>query len=155
MSWRRVRRWRRSCERGSIFFTAENKRSRGFAEVLIDFNELDGDGVEESCMFKKVDILHIKTTIMAIPDFPNGFESWQKTHFEVVEVLCFMRDLEPDMQPKNFTELVDQSATQELYDLALNLTNKYEAQSKGKERERSLFDEIEEFVWTEVKNHTV
>ena len=122
---------------------------------MIDFNELDGAGGEESCMFKKVDILHIKTTIMAIPDFPNGFESWQKTHFEVVEVLCFMRDLEPDMQPKNFTELVDQSATQELYDLALNLTNKYEAQSKGKERERSLFDEIEEFVWTEVKNHTV
>ena len=31
---------------------------------------------------------------MATPNFPNGFESWQKTHFEVVEVLCHIRDLE-------------------------------------------------------------
>lgn len=135
-----------------IFFSPQRRRGgRGFAEVLIDFNELDGGGGEESCMFKKVDILHIKTTIMAIPDFPNGFESWQKTHFEVVEVLCFMRDLEVDQQPKNFAELVDQSASPEMYHLALDLTNKYEAQNTGKERTRSLFDEIEEFVWNEVK----
>ena len=89
---------------------------------------------------------------MAIPDFPNGFESWQKTHFEVVEVLCYMRDLEEGKQPRSFAEYVDRSATKELYDLALNLTNKYEAQTKDKKRERSLFDEIEEFVWHEVKS---
>lgn len=89
---------------------------------------------------------------MAIPDFPNGFESWQKTHFEVVEVLCYIRDLEESKQPKSFAESIDQSATPEMYNLALNLTNKYEEQSKGKKRERSLFDEIEEFVWSEMKN---
>ena len=88
---------------------------------------------------------------MPIPDFPNGFESWQKTHFEVVEVLCFMRDLEEGKKPKNFTEYLDRSATREMYDLALSLTNKYEEQTQGKTRERSLFDEIEEFVWSEVK----
>jgi hypothetical protein len=37
---------------------------------------------------------------MSIPDFPNGFESWQKTHFEVVEVLCYMRSLEEGKAPK-------------------------------------------------------
>lgn len=89
---------------------------------------------------------------MAIPDFPNGFESWQKTHFEVVEVLCYMRDLELDKKPKNFADLIDQSATNELYNLALELTNKYEEQTVGKKRERSLFDEIEEFVWKEVRS---
>lgn len=89
---------------------------------------------------------------MAIPDFPNGFDSWQKTHFEVVEVLVYMRDLEEDKRPKNFAEAVDQSATEEMYRLALDLTNKYEEQTKGKKRERSLFDEIEEFVWSEVKS---
>ena len=88
---------------------------------------------------------------MAIPDFPNGFESWQKTHFEVVEVLCFIRDLEVGKVPKSFAELVDQTATEELYNLALNLTNKFEEQTKGQKRERSLFDEIEDFVWSEVK----
>jgi hypothetical protein len=89
---------------------------------------------------------------MAIPDFPNGFESWQKTHFEVVEVLCYMRDLEEGNKPKSFTEYLDRSATKEMYELALNLTNKYEDQTKGKKIERSLFDEIEEFVWSEVKH---
>jgi hypothetical protein len=89
---------------------------------------------------------------MEIPDFPNGFESWQKTHFEVVEVLCYMRDLEEGNKPKKFTEYLDRSATKEMYELALNLTNQYEEQTKGKVRERSLFDEIEEFVWSEVKH---
>lgn len=89
---------------------------------------------------------------MALPDFPNGFESWQKTHFEVVEVLCFIRDLDESKQPKSFAELIDQSATEEMYNLALTFTNKYEEQTRGKTRERSLFDEIEEFVWHEVKS---
>ncbi|MGZ5253780.1 MAG: hypothetical protein ACXWV4_05405 [Flavitalea sp.] len=89
---------------------------------------------------------------MNIPDFPNGFESWQKTHFEVVEALCHLRDLEEDKQPKSFTEYLDRSATQELYNLAITLTNKFEEQGLGQKRERSLFDEIEEFVWNEVKS---
>lgn len=89
---------------------------------------------------------------MAVPDFPNGFESWQKTHFEVVEVLVYMRDLERDQQPKTFSEALDRSATKELYQLAIDLTNQYEEQTKGKERKRTLFDEIEDFVWTEIKN---
>jgi hypothetical protein len=104
-------------------------------------------------MNKRVILSHsttIKTTIMDAPDFPNGFASWQKTHFEVVEVLVFIRDLEEGKQPGNFVDYLDRSATQELYDLALDLTNKYEEQSKGKTRERTLFDEIEEFVWKEV-----
>jgi hypothetical protein len=89
---------------------------------------------------------------MAIPNFPNGFESWQKTHFEVVEVLCYLRDLEEGKKSKNFAELVDRSATEEMYNLALTLTNKYEEQTKDRKREQSLFDEIEDFVAHEVKN---
>ena len=89
---------------------------------------------------------------MAIPDFPNGFESWQKTHFEVVEALCYLRDLEEEEKPKNFADMVDRSASEEMYNLALTLTNKYEEQTKNRKREQSLFDEIEVFVRTEVKH---
>ncbi len=90
---------------------------------------------------------------MDIPDFPNGFESWQKTHFEVVEVLVYMRNIEEDKKRlKGYADTLDQSASDEMYHLALYLTNKYEEQTKGKERTRSLFDEIEDFVWSEVKN---
>lgn len=88
---------------------------------------------------------------MPIPEFPNGFESWQKTHFEVVEVLVYMRSLEEDKRPKKFSEVFDQSATDDMYNLALSLTNKYEEQTKGKVRMRSLFDEIEDFVGSELK----
>lgn len=89
---------------------------------------------------------------MATPEFPNGFESWQKTHFEVVEVLVYLRSLEEDKRPKGFSEALDQSATDELYNLALMLTNKYEQETKGKERKRSLFDEIEDFVDRELRD---
>ena len=88
---------------------------------------------------------------MTTPAFPNGFSSWQKTHFEVVEVLCYIRGLDETKQPKSFAEMIDRTATEEMYELALSLTNKYEEQNVGSKRERSLFDEIEEFVWTEVK----
>ena len=88
---------------------------------------------------------------MSTPDFPNGFESWQRTHFEVVEVLVYMRSLDSDKLPKGFSSVLDQTASDELYTLALDLTNRYESQTTGKERKRSLFDEIEEFVWREVK----
>jgi len=84
--------------------------------------------------------------------FPNGFSSWQKTHFEVVEVLVYIRNLEEGKTPKPFTELIDKSATEELYQLAIKLTDKFEEETKGKKRERTLFDEIEDFVWKEVKS---
>lgn len=90
---------------------------------------------------------------MTTPAFPNGFNSWQKTHFEVVEVLCYIRGLDEGKQPKSFAEMIDRTATEEMYQLALNLTNKYEEQNQEGKRERSLFDEIEEFVWTEVKGN--
>jgi hypothetical protein len=99
-----------------------------------------------------VEYANLKLFNMGTPEFPNGFESWQKTHFEVVEVLCYIRSLEEGKQPKSFSEMVDQSATDEMYQLALNLTNKFEEETKGRKRERFLFDEIEDFVWNEVRN---
>ncbi len=88
---------------------------------------------------------------MQIPDFPNGFDSWQKTHFEVVEVLCYLRGLEEGKKPMTITEMEDRSATEELYKLALDLTHKYESLMHGQQRTRGLFDEIEDFVWTELQ----
>jgi hypothetical protein len=87
---------------------------------------------------------------MTTPEFPNGFDSWQRTHFEVVEVLVYMRNLEEGKKPRGFYEAIDQSASPEMYELALNMTNKYEEQTKGKERNRSLFDDIEDFAWNEI-----
>lgn len=89
---------------------------------------------------------------MNTPSFPNGFESWQKTHFEVVEVLCYMRELDDEHVKKGFSSIADKSASDDLYRLALDLTNLFEEKTKGQVRNRSLFDEIEDFVWQEVKD---
>lgn len=87
---------------------------------------------------------------MEVPNFPKGFDSWHKTYFEVVEVLVYKRALDGERQGEGFEEALDQSATDEEYRLALELTNKYEEETKGKEREGTLFDDIEEFVWREL-----
>ncbi len=88
---------------------------------------------------------------MATPDFPNGFESWQKTHFEVVEVLVYLRNLDEAETPHGFTEMLDRSATDDLYRLALELTNTFEKQSRSAQQEGTLFDQIEVFVQEELK----
>lgn len=72
----------------------------------------------------------------------------------MVEVLCYMRDLEAIEQPKNFTEYVDRSATDNLYKLALDLTNKFEALPQTEKEHKTLFDAIEAFAWAEVENMT-
>ena len=88
---------------------------------------------------------------MSAPVFPNGFDSWQKTHFEVVEALCYLRDIEEPSQHKSFSEMLNRSATEELYQLAKELTDKFEEGTRDQPRDRTLFEEIEDFVAREVK----
>jgi len=80
--------------------------------------------------------------------FPRGFESWQKTHFEVVEALCYLRDLEEEKQVKNFSQMIDHSATEDLYKLAIELTDKFETENIDRSGS-TLFDLVEAFVCKE------
>lgn len=89
--------------------------------------------------------------MMELPDFPNGFASWQRTHFEIVEVLCYIRGLEESKQPEKMVNINDKSASEALYNLALHLTNKFETLHEFDKPQRNLFDEIEDFVWTEIE----
>ncbi|MFV0605769.1 MAG: hypothetical protein ACK5NK_08010 [Niabella sp.] len=86
---------------------------------------------------------------MAEHFFPNGFESWQKTHYEVVEVLTYFRELDEDRQPKKFSEMVNRSGTDKLYKIAIELTDKFEKQHPSGTGEQTLFDAIEEFFLEE------
>ncbi len=85
--------------------------------------------------------------------FPRGFDSWQKTHFEVVEALCYLRDLQEgkEKESKNFSQMLDRSATDDLYQLAIELTDKFETE-KVERVGSTLFDLIEEFVYKETKH---
>ncbi|GEM_PF-684433 len=85
------------------------------------------------------------------PVFPNGFDSWQKTHFEVVEALCYIRGLHEDEIPKTFGEMMDRTATEQMYQLAKDLTDKYETTRKKEVNNKTFFVNIEDFVSEEVK----
>ncbi|GAB3027192.1 hypothetical protein GCM10027051_35010 [Niabella terrae] len=87
---------------------------------------------------------------MTTHEFPNGFDSWQKTHFEVVEALCYLRDIEEEKQPPAFAEMINRSATEDLYRLAVALTDKFEREQQNKGNS-NLFDLIESFVVSETK----
>ncbi|MFT3902799.1 MAG: hypothetical protein QM727_06475 [Niabella sp.] len=83
--------------------------------------------------------------------FPRGFDSWQKTHFEVVEALCYLRDLQEANESKNFSQMLDNSATEDLYKLAVELTDKFERENIVREG-KTLFELIEDFVYRETKH---
>jgi len=82
--------------------------------------------------------------------FPRGFDSWQKTHFEVVEALCYLRDLQEEKQTKNVAEMLDRSATEDLYRLAIELADKFETENLERVG-TTLFDLIEAFVYQETR----
>lgn len=88
---------------------------------------------------------------MSEPLFPNGFDSWQKTHFEVVEAICYIRSLHETDRPRTFSEMMDRTATEQVYQLAKDLTDKYEATRKNVVNNKTFFVNIEDFVSEEVK----
>lgn len=86
----------------------------------------------------------------AIDQFPNGFKSWNETHYEVAAFIGNkMADVTEDseIQRTNYTQ-----GSFGLYDLALEWTNEFELKNKGREWDGEFFDEIELFC--EQKNNT-
>ena len=76
--------------------------------------------------------------------FPNGFASWQETHYEVVQAMTkeWMKD-----QPRGLVkERHDMQGHGGLYELAEELTDEFENLNKGREWHGEFFDEIEVFL---------
>ena len=80
--------------------------------------------------------------------FPNGFEEWQETHYEIVsEITKWDYDEHPS---KVVREHYDAWGTGGMYDLARELTDKFELEHKNKQwgidDDTQYFDAIEEFL---------
>lgn len=77
--------------------------------------------------------------------FPNGFASWQETHFEVVQAITttFSRD---ELLEGIVFERHRAQGHGGLYELAEELTDKFEEKNKGREWDGEFFDEIAEFL---------
>jgi len=74
--------------------------------------------------------------------FPNGFSSWQETHYEVVQYLTSTLDVENSLAIKT-QETGGHGA---LYELAEELTDEFEKINQGKEWDGNFFDEIDLFL---------
>ena len=81
--------------------------------------------------------------------FPNGFESWYETFYEVVsEITFWTQDTSPPLKIKN---IHNEYGIGGLYELARELTDKFELLHKDREWDGEFFDEIDEFLETELK----
>ena len=82
-------------------------------------------------------------------EFPNGFESWQETHYEVVAAIT--TELISYDEYSNFNHQLIRTTLQEkghggLYELANDLTDEFELKNQGREWDSEFFDEIERFL---------
>lgn len=83
--------------------------------------------------------------------FPNGFTSWQETHYEVVSAIerSWNAMGESDSQVVSERQLAQGHGG--LYELAEELTDEFEALNAGREWDGEFFDEIEVFLDRKLK----
>jgi len=76
--------------------------------------------------------------------FPNGFSSWQETHFEIVSAIAL--EMQKDELSGKVKEFHDESGYGGLYELAEQLTDIFEKQNEGRDWDGDFRDVIEEFI---------
>lgn len=81
---------------------------------------------------------------MADKNFPNGFESWQETHFEVVQAITIEHSKHEPQGVVN--ERHKAQGHGGLYELAEELTDEFEALNEGRVWDGEFFDEIDSFL---------
>jgi len=81
-------------------------------------------------------------------EFPNGFPSWQQTHFEAVQAIT--EEWLKDEPAGRVGEMHAANGHSGLYDLAEELTDKFEALHAGREWDGDFYDEVEAFLFAEL-----
>jgi hypothetical protein len=77
--------------------------------------------------------------------FPNGFDNWRETYYEIVTILEFCLD-HPISCPKSILNICDSQGRGGLYDIAKEYTDEFEKLYKGKDWDVDFFDTIDEFM---------
>jgi len=76
--------------------------------------------------------------------FPNGFTSWQETHYEVVQAITI--ELTADKRTGLVAQRHEAQGHGGLYELAEELTDEFEAIHEGHEWDGEFFETIEEWL---------
>lgn len=78
-------------------------------------------------------------------NFPNGFTSWQETHFEVVSYIYDLRNNSP-IESNIINDIQLRQGTGGFYELAKELTDEFEKLNEGRQWDGEFFEEIELFL---------
>ena len=77
-------------------------------------------------------------------EFPNGFESWLETYFEVVSFITLQ--YERESVTSKVAELYERNGSGGMYELAKELTDEFELLNKGRVWDGEFFEELESFL---------
>lgn len=77
--------------------------------------------------------------------FPNGFESWHETHYEIV-VAITMELAHDDDRENLIKKTIREKGHGGLYELASDLTDEFETKNKNREWDGEFFEEMEAFL---------
>lgn len=83
------------------------------------------------------------------PPHEVNFESWHETHFEIVQALIMA--LNKRVETNMVKERHKEQGTGGMYELAQELTDKFESENMNREWDGEFFDEIDEFLQKELK----
>jgi len=80
--------------------------------------------------------------------FPNGFDSWMETHYEVVQAITLKLADEDMEEDSALYERLEEEGTGGMYILSEELTDAFEEEYEGAEWGEKLdyFDTIENFL---------
>lgn len=112
---------------------------RDEAGILHQIADVDGD---KELALKVVSTLNSMCEYYS-PKFPNGFDSWRETHFEIVQAITRAAQKDDSGIVKDrqmcggFTEL---------YTLAEELTDEFEDMNAGRQWDGEFIDEVEDFA---------
>jgi hypothetical protein len=84
--------------------------------------------------------------------FVNGFTSWIETYHEVVSFMTLQYERDADFSSR-MSKVNEERGTRGWYELAEELTNKFENLHKGRKWDGDFFDEIEYFLTKELNDY--
>jgi hypothetical protein len=80
--------------------------------------------------------------------FPNGFDSWMETHYEIVQAITLKLSDEDMEEDSALYERLEEQGTGGMYELSEELTDAFEEEYEGAEWGEKLdyYDTLENFL---------
>lgn len=88
---------------------------------------------------------------MSKKKFPNSFESWQETHYEIVEALITELGKPGPNKNNPVKKYYEQTGRGGMYELAEQWTDEFEKENKGREWDGEFMEAIWDFTDKKIK----